>query len=139
MPIQRCQKPQFFFFFIFLYLLYFLIWKTPKRQLFFLVLKHSIKNRTVGYFILFFFIFIFYHYHHVEPSALISDPLSPPLPSIHCFRQVFRATSRIDRDAVCRFELIVLPLRVHVKESAGVHHLWSRPYFSSSVQHVWFV
>ena len=28
-------------------------------------------------------------------SADISDPLSPPLPIVHCFRQVFRATSPI--------------------------------------------
>ena len=43
------------------------------------------------------------------------------------------------RAAVCRFELDVLPLLVHVKESTGVHHLWARPYFSSSVPHVWFI
>ena len=28
-------------------------------------------------------------------STDISDPLSPPLPIIHCFQEVFRATSRI--------------------------------------------
>ena len=40
---------------------------------------------------------------------------------------------------VCRFELVVLPLLVHVKGSTGVHQLWARPYISSSVPHVWFV
>ena len=43
------------------------------------------------------------------------------------------------RAAVCRFELVVLPLLVHVKGSTGVHLLWARPYFSSSVLHVWFI
>ena len=28
-------------------------------------------------------------------STNIPDPLSPPLPIVHCFRQVFRSTSRI--------------------------------------------
>ena len=37
----------------------------------------------------------------------------------------------------CRFELVVLPLLVYVKGSTGVHHLWARPNFSSSVPHVW--
>ena len=38
------------------------------------------------------------------------------------------------RAAVCRFELVVLPLLVHVKWSTGVH-----PYFPSSVLRAWFV
>ena len=41
--------------------------------------------------------------------------------------------------AVFRFELVVLPLFVHVKRSTGVHHLWSHPYFSTSVPNVWLV
>ena len=37
-----------------------------------------------------------HHHHHVALSARISlTPFSPPLPIVHCFRQVFRATSRI--------------------------------------------
>ena len=43
------------------------------------------------------------------------------------------------RAAVCRFKLDVLSLLVRVKGSTGVHHLWARPYFSSSILHVWFV
>ena len=43
------------------------------------------------------------------------------------------------RAAVCRFELVALLLVGHVKGSIGVHHLWARPYFSSSVLHVWFI
>ena len=36
------------------------------------------------------------------------------------------------RAAVCRFELVVLPLLGHVRGSTGVLHLWVCPYFSSS-------
>ena len=43
------------------------------------------------------------------------------------------------RAAVCRFELVILPLHVHVKDSKGVHHFWTHPYFSSNVPHVWFI
>ena len=35
-----------------------------------------------------------------------------------------------------RFELVVLPLLVPAKGSTGIHHLWVRTYFSSSVPHV---
>ena len=41
--------------------------------------------------------------------------------------------------AVCRFELVFLLLLCHMWGSIGVHHLWARPYFSSSVLHVWFI
>ena len=41
--------------------------------------------------------------------------------------------------AVCMFELVVLLLPGHIWGSIGVHHLWARPCFSSSVLHVWFV
>ena len=37
------------------------------------------------------------------------------------------------RAAVRSFKLVILPLLVHVKGSTGVHHLWARPYFLSSV------
>ena len=40
--------------------------------------------------------------------------------------------------AVCMFELAVLLLLGHMWGSIGVHQLWARPCFSSSVQHVWF-
>ena len=43
------------------------------------------------------------------------------------------------RATVCRFEQVTLLLLGHLKGSIGVHHLWARPYFSSSVLHVWFV
>ena len=41
--------------------------------------------------------------------------------------------------AECMFELGVLLLPGHMWGSIGVHHLWARPCFSSSVLHVWFV
>ena len=41
--------------------------------------------------------------------------------------------------AECMFELVVLLLPGHMWGSIGVHHLWARPCFSSSVLHVWFV
>ena len=41
--------------------------------------------------------------------------------------------------AVCKFELVVLLSLGHVWGSIGVHHLWARPCFSSSVLRVWFV
>ena len=41
--------------------------------------------------------------------------------------------------AGCMFELVVLLLRGHMWGSIGVHHLWVRPCFSSSVLHVWFI
>ena len=44
-----------------------------------------------------------------------------------------------DIAAVCMFELVVLLLLGHMWGSIGVHHLWARPCFSSSVLHVWFV
>ena len=41
--------------------------------------------------------------------------------------------------AECMFVLVVLLLHGHLWGSIGVHHLWARPYFSSSALHVWFV
>ena len=41
--------------------------------------------------------------------------------------------------AVCKFELVVLLFRGHMWGSIGVHHLWARPWFSSSALSVWFV
>ena len=43
------------------------------------------------------------------------------------------------RAAECMFELVVLLLPGHMWGSIGVHHLWARLCFSSSVLRVWFV
>ena len=40
---------------------------------------------------------------------------------------------------VYRFLLVFLPLLVQVRRYRGVCRLWVRPYFSSSVPHVWFI
>ena len=69
-------------------------------------------------------------------STDIPDPLSPHLPIVHCFQDYIPYQHRA---AVCRFELDILPLLVHVKGSTGVHHSRACLYFSSSVPHVWFV
>ena len=39
--------------------------------------------------------------------------------------------------AVCKFVLVVLLLHIHMWGSIGVHHLWARPCFSSSVPRVY--
>ena len=41
--------------------------------------------------------------------------------------------------AECMFVLGILLLPGHVWRSIGIHRLWARPCFSSSVLHVWFV
>ena len=58
-------------------------------------------------------------------SSLLADPLGY-IPYPH-------------RAAVCRFELVSLPLLGHMRGCIGEHHLWIHPCFSSSVQHVWFI
>ena len=78
------------------------------------------------------------YYHHVVPPAGISLTLSR-----HIHSSLLVGPEGYipypHRPAVCRFELVVLLLLGHVKGSIGANHLWSRPYFSSSVLHVWFV
>ena len=44
-----------------------------------------------------------HHHHHVAPSVRISLTLSPPLPIIHCFCQVLRATSCISTELLYVF------------------------------------
>ena len=72
-------------------------------------------------------------------STDIPDPLLPLLHIVHRFWQVFWATSRVLRAAVCRFELVALIFLGHMRGLIGVHHLWPRTKFSSSVLHVWFL
>ena len=75
--------------------------------------------------------------------AIVMDipvPLSPPLPIIHGFRQVFRAISWIYTKLLYVGSSWSSCLCSAVwKGSTGVYHLWARPYFSNSVPHVWFV
>ena len=70
-------------------------------------------------------------------STDISDPLSPYLPIVHCFRE---ATSRIGTELLYVGSSWTSYLCSAMwRRSTRVHHLWARPYFTSSVQHVWFV
>ena len=73
------------------------------------------------------------HQHRNTWPSPATPPYRPLLPTWPQCYILYR-----HRAAVCRFELVVLPLLVHLRESTRVHHLWSRPYFSSSVLHVWF-
>ena len=73
-------------------------------------------------------------------STDIPDPLSPPLPIAHRFWQVLMATPRI------LTELLYVGsswppcfCTAMWRGFIGLHHLWARLYFSSSVPHVWFV
>ena len=73
-------------------------------------------------------------------STDIPDPLSLPPP----YRPLLLAGPQGYSPyrhwaAVCRFQLVVLPSHVYVKGSTGLHHLWARPYFSSSFLLAWLV
>ena len=67
-------------------------------------------------------------------STDIADPLYPPLPIIHCSQQVLRVTSHIG------IELLDVGSKwpSNLCSSMWRGSLWVRPYFSSSVPHVWF-
>ena len=73
-------------------------------------------------------------------STDIPDPLSPRIPIISsplAGLQGYITYHHIA--AVCMFELAVLLLIGHMRGSTGIHHLRSRPCFSSSFRHVWFL
>ena len=72
-----------------------------------------------------------YQHRYFWPS-LATPPYSPLVPAV-----LQDYISNWHRVGVCRFELDLLPLLVHMKGSTGVHHLWTRPYFSSSVPQPW--
>ena len=63
-------------------------------------------------------------------STDIPDSLSLLLPIVHRLWQVYPHITA---------EYMFLLLPGHMWGSIGVHHLWARPCFSSSVLHVWFV
>ena len=57
-------------------------------------------------------------------STDIPDPLLPSLSIVHSFLADPQGYIPYQhRAAVCRFELVVLPLLIHVKGPTGVHHL----------------
>ena len=82
-----------------------------------------------------------YSYHHlVVPLARISWPsiaTSPYRSSPLADLQGYILYPHIA--AECIFWLVVQLLLGHMWGSIGVHHLWARPCFSSSVLRIWFV
>ena len=81
-----------------------------------------------------------HHHHHVGPVARISLTLSlatfPYHSSPLAGLQGYIPYPHIA--AECMFELVVLLLPGHKWGSIGVHPLWARLCFSSSVLRVWF-
>ena len=73
------------------------------------------------------------HQHGYPWPSLTTPPYRPLLPA-----GLQGYIPHRHRAAVYRFELVILPLLIHVKGSTGVHPLWACPYFSSSIPHVWF-
>ena len=69
-------------------------------------------------------IIIMSRYQHGYPWPFTTPPYRPLLPA---------GPQGYIPYAVCRFELVILPLLVHMKGFTGVHHLWARPNFFSSV------
>ena len=80
-------------------------------------------------------IIIMSRYQHGYPWPSLATPPYRPLLPVGLQEYI----PYLHRAAVCRFELVVLPLLSHVKGSTEVLHLWARPYLFSSVPHVWFV
>ena len=74
------------------------------------------------------------HQHGYPWSSLATTPYRPSLSAGLQGYIPYR-----HRAAICRFELIALPLLGHVKGSTRVHHLWARLNFSSNVPHVRFI
>ena len=80
------------------------------------------------------------HHHHVVPLAQISLTLSRhPSLSFTLLAGLQGYIPYPHIAAECMFEVAVLTLPFHMWESTGVHHLWARPYFSSSVCLTWIV
>ena len=72
-------------------------------------------------------------------SIDIPDPLSPPLPIVHCYWQVLRATSSIGTELLHVSSSWMSCLCSSIEGATGVHHIRARPYFSRSVPNVLFV
>ena len=91
---------------------------------------HLFSARRPDFIIIIIIIMSRYQHGYAWPS-LATRPYRPLLPADLQGYIPYR-----HRAAVCRFELVVLLLLVHVKGSTGVHHLWARPYFSNSILYV---
>ena len=93
--------------------------------------KFFVLNRSTRFYII--IIMSCNQHGYSWPSLATSPYRSSPLAGLQGYIPYSH------RAAVCMFELVVLLLLGHMWGSIGVHHLWARPYFSSSVLHVWFV
>ena len=90
---------------------------------------HEIDSTSYSFILHFIIIIIISHYQHGSPlPSLATTPYCPLLPAGPQGYIPYR-----HRAAVCRFEPVILPLLVHVKESTGVHHLWTCPRTVSSM------
>ena len=67
------------------------------------------------------------HHRYPWPSLATSPYRSSPLAGLQGYIPYPHIA------AICMFELVVLLLLGHMWGSIGVHHLWARPCFSSSV------
>ena len=74
-----------------------------------------------------------HHHHHIVPLAWISLTITRHFSLSFIGLQGYIPYPHIA--AVCMFELVVLLLPGHMWGSIGVHHLWARPCFSSSLLH----
>ena len=100
----------------------------------YLKLNHEVYIYIYIYTIIIIIIIMSRHQHGYPWPSLATPPYRPSLPTSP---QGYIPYPR--RAAVCRFELVILPLLGHVKGSTRVHRLWARPYFFSCVPHVWSV
>ena len=128
-----------------------IIWPRIERQyhieLFFLMFTSHILSSIISY--QFFnnsvspWLFSSYHHHHHHHLVLVAR-ISLTISRHFPYRSSPQA-ALLDNiqyphiAAECMFMLVVLFLPDHMWGSIRVHHLWARPYFSSSVLHVWFV
>ena len=96
---------------------------------------HIYNHHQISFYIIIIIIIIMSCHRHGYPwPSLATSPYhsSPP-----AGLQGYIPYSHIA--AECMFMLVVLLLPSHMWGSIGVHHLWARPCFSSSVLHVWLV
>ena len=104
------------------------------RNIFHILNCHLCGTPTHPHICIYIIIIMSCHQHGYPWPSLATPPYCPSLPA---GPQGY--IPYLHRAAVCRFKLVTLPLLGHVKGSTRIHHLWARPYFSSSVPHVLFV
>ena len=128
--VPRNQLIRFSTIFLYSKTIWSLDWNYPIQTMVSLTLGSLVATYVINHF-----------HHHVVPLAWISLTLSlatfPYRSSPLAGLQGYIPYPHIA--AECMSVLVVLLLLGHMWRSIGVHHLWARPCFSSSVLHVWFV